>query len=147
MIDRIGKREPPRLYIREWMRKLDINAKKLAERMDRAEGTVSKLLGAADPPTPGVKRKTQKVTVEYLAEFAAALNIEVSQLFHDPDRPTRDELLKGYSVEELTTAVQLIDHSRASAAQTRPGVLPTTDGTENKSVPGARLPRRAGLGK
>lgn len=147
MIDRIGKREPPRLFIREWMRKLDINAKKLAERMDRAEGTVSKLLGAADPPHPGKKRKTTKVTIEYLAEFAAALNVEVSQLFHDPERPTRDELLKGYSVEELTTAVQLIDHSRASAAQTRQRVLENTDSTGAKRQPGGRLPRRAGTGE
>lgn len=147
MIDRIGKREPPRLFIREWMKRLDINAKKLAERMDRAEGTVSKLLGAADPPQPGKKRKTTKVTIEYLAEFAAALNVEVSQLFHDPERPTRDELLKGYSVEELTTAVQLIDHSRASAAKSPRSVLANTDSADDKRATGVKRPRRAGMGE
>ncbi len=147
MIDRIGKREPPRLFIREWMAKLDINNKKLAERMERSEGTVSKLLGAADPPQVGKKRTTIKVTVEYLAEFADALNLEVSQLFHDPERPTRDELLRGYSVEELTTAVQLIDHSRASAAKSPQSVLGNTDTADDKHAPEGRRQRRVGLGK
>jgi transcriptional regulator with XRE-family HTH domain len=126
VIDGIGKRSAPRLYIREWMDELGVNNKKLAERMERAESTISKLLAAADqkPHT----RSRQKVTVEYLAEFAFALNLEVPQLFRDPKAPTRDELLRGYSNEQLTSAIQLIEHTRAIAstalseiAHTQPG--------------------------
>ena len=113
VMSRIGGARPPRLYIREWMADLGVNNKKLAERMDRAESTVSKLLAAADP-NPG-KRTSQKITIQYLAEFAAALNIEVAQLFRDPSAPTRDELLRGYSNEQLTTAIQLIEQSRKIA--------------------------------
>lgn len=110
VISQIGGKRPPRLYIREWMEELGVNNKKLAERMGRAESTVSKLLTAADPH-PRAKTQ-QKVTVAYLAEFAEALNLEVPQLFRDPKAPTRDELLKGYTNEQLTSAIQLIEHSR-----------------------------------
>lgn len=135
MIDRIGNRQPPRLFIREWMEHLGFSNRKLAERMDRAEGTVSKLLGAADPVNSRGKRTTQKITVEYLAEFADAMNLEVPQLFRDPHTPTRDELLKGYSDEELTSAVQLIDHTRAISLQKRAGAVETTeDATKKRAV-------------
>jgi transcriptional regulator with XRE-family HTH domain len=130
VIDRIGNRHPPRLFIREWMTELGFTNRKLAERMERSEGTVSKLLAAADPVNSRGKRTTQKITIEYLAEFADALNIEVPQLFRDPKAPTRDELLKGYSDEELTSAIQLIDHTRAISLQ-KPS-KPLQDGTEAK---------------
>lgn len=126
MIDRIGNRRPTRLFIREWMRKLDINNKKLAERMDRAEGTLSKLLSAADYDPH--KRSKQKVTIGYLEEIAHALDIEVEQLFRDPDMPTRDELLRGYTNEELTSALQLIEHTRRVAGERNQRPEPSQSG-------------------
>lgn len=126
MIDRIGQRRPPRIYLREWMDKLEVNNKKLAERMDRAESTVSKLLAAADPDARE-RRIKQKVTVEYLAEFAAALDVTVEQLFRHPNTPSRDELLRGYSDAELTSALQLIQHSRANASRSTSDMLASAD--------------------
>lgn len=137
MIERIGKARPPRLYIREWMRDKGLDNKRLAERMGRAEGTVSKLLSAADQNPE--KRTTQKITVEYLAEFADALNVQVAQLFHDPARPTRDELLRGYTNEQLTTAIQLIEHSRSMASPTAVDVVASSEAPKPK-----RANKRAG---
>jgi len=142
VIDQIGNRRPPRLFIREWMEHLGFTNRRLAERMDRAEGTVSKLLAAADPVNSRGKRTTQKITVEYLAEFAEALNVDVPQLFRDPKAPTRDELLKGYSDEELTSAIQLIDHTRAIGLQKRPGPLVNTEDAAGNTV-STRNTRRA----
>jgi len=145
VIDRIGNRRTARLYIREWMEAKHLNNKKLAERMERSEGTISKLLAAADPPKPGEKKRaTTKVTVEYLAEFANALDVDVAQLFHDPARPTRDELLKGYSTEELTIAVQLIDQTRASTARQSETVVDRTDTTAGERKSESKPTRRAG---
>lgn len=121
---------------------LGLTNRKMAERMERAEGTVSKLLSAADPVNSRGKRTTQKITVEYLAEFADAMNLEVPQLFRDPKAPTRDELLKGYSDEELTSAIQLIDHTRAISLQSsnkRAQNAPEAE-TERKTL---RTPRRS----
>ena len=120
---------------------LGLTNRKMAERMERAEGTVSKLLSAADPVNSRGKRTTQKITVEYLAEFADAMNLEVPQLFRDPKTPTRDELLKGYSDEELTSAVQLIDHTRAISLQKRPIPVENTD--EATTLPLGEVRRRS----
>ena len=86
---------------------------------------------------------TQSVAiVEYLAEFAEAMGIEVPQLFRDPNAPTRDELLKGYSDEELTSAIQLIDHTRAISLQSPNKSVQSSSGTdvERKTL---RAPRRS----
>ena len=124
------------------MEHLGFTNRKLAERMDRAEGTVSKLLAAADPVNSRGKRTTQKITVEYLAEFADALNVEVPQLFRDPKAPTRDELLKGYSDEELTSAIQLIDHTRAISLQKPNRPVQSAREATNNIANGDAAPRR-----
>jgi transcriptional regulator with XRE-family HTH domain len=138
MIERIGRAHPPRLYIREWMSDKGLDNKRLAERMGRAEGTVSKLLSAADQNPE--KRSRQKITIEYLAEFADALNIEVAMLFRDPASPTRDELLRGYSNEQLTTALQLIEHSRAIGSPKASGVV----SSDSDAPKPRRVQKRAG---
>jgi len=123
VIDRIGKRRPARLYVREWMEAKDINNKTLAGRIGRAESTVSKLLAYADPSAKA-RGASQKITVEYLAEFADALGLEnPADLFRDPAQPSRDELLKGYSNEELVVALQLIDRARSRVLPAAGGAL------------------------
>lgn len=123
MIDRIGSRRAAQLFIQQWMEAKHLDNKRLAERMERSEATVSKLLSGK-----------MKMTLEYLAEFAHALDVEVNQLFHDPARPTRDELLRGYSSEEITSAIQLIEHTRRLAS---PG---------NSGQSDAREPSERGIG-
>lgn len=98
MIDRIGPKNPSRVFIREWMEKKDIDGERLAERMDISPGTMSKLLNGR-----------MKMTLEYLDGFADALGLdETALIFRHPDMPTRDELLAQASPEELRAAIHLI---------------------------------------
>lgn len=130
MVARIGRKHPTRLYIREWMARENptLTQKRLAERMDCEPGTVSKLLNGQ-----------MEMTTSWLANFADALDKSVPDLFRDPSRPTRDELLAGYTNEELTTALQLIDHTRTLASQRREAVLLSEPGS-----PAPRTSKRAG---
>lgn len=135
-MDSIGQnRKPPRHFIAEWIEHKHLNSRQVAERMERSEATVSKLLAGQ-----------MKLTVEYLAEFAFALGLladdgepEIAKLFRDPAQPTRDELLRGYTNEELTAAIQLVQHSRNQASQASSEDV----GSPDSKSPG-RAARRAG---
>lgn len=131
MVDRIGSKKPSRLFLREWMEDRHLDNKRVAERMDRAEATVSKLLSGK-----------MRMTLEYLYEFAEALNVEPEQLFRDPARPTRDELLRGYSNEELTSAIQLIEHTRSLAARGQSDIVSDDDLTRNAAKAATARTRR-----
>lgn len=87
--------DPPpiaQVYIREWMERRHIeNQKALAGRMKVGEGTVSKKF-----------KEPEKIDVEWLSKFAAALNVKVPHLFFHPDsipsadvehRPRLDDLM------------------------------------------------------
>jgi transcriptional regulator with XRE-family HTH domain len=129
VVQRIGKSKPVRHFIREWMETKGVDNRRLADRMDVGEGTISKLLNGH-----------MKMTLEYLAEIAGCLDIEVDQLFRDPKAPTRDELLRGYSNEELTSALQLIEHSRSRAT----GRATSASGKED-DLGGRKEPRKRGV--
>lgn len=96
-MDRIGSKHPSHLYLREWMKHKGLNNSRIAERMDASEGTISKLLNGK-----------MEMTTSWLANFADALDISVPDLFLDPKRPTRDELLASATPEELRQALQLV---------------------------------------
>lgn len=117
-IERIGQKHPAKLFIREWMARETptLTQKRLAERMECEPGTVSKLLNGQ-----------MEMTTGWLANFADALDLSVPDLFRNPDAPTRDELLRGYSNEELTAALQLVQHSRNQASQGSKGELSSPD--------------------
>lgn len=117
-MDRIGSKHPVRLYIREWMlsETPTLTQKRLAERMDTEPGTVSKLLNGH-----------MEMTTNWLAHFADALDLSVPDLFRDPKAPTRDELLRGYSNEELTSALQLIETTRRAISPQRADMLDTAE--------------------
>jgi len=122
-IDHIGKKHPSRLYIREWIARETptLTQERLAERMECGPGTVSKLLNGQ-----------MEMTTGWLANFADALDVSVPDLFRNPDAPTRDELLRGYSNEELTTALQLVQHSRNRASQPPEGAVTSSDNEERR---------------
>lgn len=84
MVDRIHSGKVPKLYIREWMQHRGYDQKRLAQIMEVGEGTVSKKLA-----------KPERIDAEWLARFADALNVEVTELFRDPAAPTARELLSG----------------------------------------------------
>lgn len=124
MVARIGPRNPNkmRVFLKEWRDHLNLTQETVAERIGITKGTVSRMESNVREPNLG-----------YLAAFAEAIDREVSDLFRLPGAPTRDELLRGYSNEELTAAIQLIEHSRSRALQPRTDGLSSSDGDRGES--------------
>lgn len=97
-MNRIGPSKPFVHYIREWMEAKDINQERLAGRLEVESSTVSKLLTGR-----------MRLSDRWLSAIAWALDVEVPQLFVDPNRPTRDELLEGLNDDQKATVINLID--------------------------------------
>lgn len=97
MPTRIGRRRPYKLFIREWMEDRGLDNRRIAERMDCAEGTVSKLLNGE-----------MKMTTDWLARFAYALDREVIDLYRDPRMPTQADLLRDVPENELPTVMRIL---------------------------------------
>lgn len=102
MITKIGPKKPYRHYLREWMRNRDLTQAAIADRLDVGKGTVNKLINGKMP-----------LSERWLVGFSEALNIEVSDIFRDPARPTREELLADLSNEDQDTVIQLINVLRS----------------------------------
>jgi len=98
-MDRIGSKKPQRLFIREWIEHLGLDQKRVAERMDVTEPTVSRLLSGK-----------RKMTLNYLFAFADALNVPVSNLYRDPETPSREELLSKLSDHEFSEVLDFADY-------------------------------------
>jgi transcriptional regulator with XRE-family HTH domain len=98
MTERIGPLKPFRHYIREWMEKREINQERMAGRLEIESGTVSKLLSGR-----------MRLSDKWLSAFAAALDVEVADLFVDPNRPTQADLLAGLSDDQRATVISLIE--------------------------------------
>jgi transcriptional regulator with XRE-family HTH domain len=105
-----------RVFLREWREYLGLTQEQIAERIGITKGTVSRM-----------ETKDREPNLGYLAAFAEAIDREVGELFRSPDVPTRDELLRGYSNEELTAALQLVEHSRARALRASDDLLGLPD--------------------
>lgn len=103
-IARIGTRHPSRLFLKEWISYRDLEQRHVAERMDIEPGTVSKLVNGK-----------MRLTIEYLAGFADALDCSVSDLFRHPETPTRDELLAMGTPDELRAAMQLVKVAKSAS--------------------------------
>lgn len=86
MVTRIGPKKPPRNFVKKWMEKRELNQTDVANRLEVGSGTISKVLA-----------KPEAMNAKWLAAFADVLEIEVPDLFRDPDRPTQEDLLKGLS--------------------------------------------------
>lgn len=103
MIERIGKKHPTRLFIREWIDTIHpgLDGKRLAARMGISPSTFSKLL-----------KGEMKMTTEYLAGFADLLDKSVPELFLDPKTPTQEELQSAGTPEELRAAIRLVQMAK-----------------------------------
>lgn len=99
MVTRIGGRRPYRIYLAEWIESKGLTQDQMAARMDCSPGTVSKLVGNKMARTP-----------EWLARFAYALgpDVEVHDLFRDPDRPSPGDLLRGMPDDEQDKIIRAI---------------------------------------
>lgn len=98
MVTRIGPKAPSKLYLAEWREaKGSLTQQQLADRIGTTKGTISRWEnGERDPP------------LSALYALAEALSIHTGDLFHHPDRPTADELLRNASPDELRQALTVV---------------------------------------
>jgi transcriptional regulator with XRE-family HTH domain len=107
MVARIGpkNRSRMRVFLKEWREHLDLTQEQVADRIGTTKGTVSRMEVNSREPNLG-----------YLAAFAEAIDRETGDLFRDPKRPTRDELLRdvppGATPELLRQAFELIKNAQ-----------------------------------
>ena len=97
MIVRIGPIKPPHVFIREWIDHSGLDQQIIADRMGCAPGTLSKLINGG-----------MKLTNEWIARIANALDVSFLDLFHHPDRPTSEDLLRDVPDEKREEIVGVI---------------------------------------
>lgn len=83
------------------MEKRGLNQAQIAGRMDTEQAAISKLL-----------RSKQQLTDTWMLGFAEALDIEVADIFRDPNAPTQNEILEGLTYDQKETVTQLISVMR-----------------------------------
>lgn len=83
MVEKIGGKRAPKVFIREWLVFREMTQDRLAERMDVSKGTISKLINGH-----------MAWDTEYLAGAAEAFSIEIEDMFRDPRAPTQKDLLR-----------------------------------------------------
>lgn len=75
-----------------------MNQVDIANRLEqKSSGTISKKLVAPE-----------KMSVEWLAKFAWALDIEVEDLYRHPDRPSQEDLLRDLEEPKRLMVIEMI---------------------------------------
>lgn len=90
MVTRIGPTKPLRHFLKEWRIKKGLTQQQLADRLP---------VGDDGKPTgkdqiSRWERSQRGMTMDVQAALAEALDIEPGSLFHDPERPSIDDLLR-----------------------------------------------------
>jgi transcriptional regulator with XRE-family HTH domain len=104
MPPRIYASRPPRIFLREWRKKIGISQERLGLRIgtDGVSGvTVGRWENWEEP-------EGREPDLNTLAAIAEALGIEIADLFRHPDQPSADELLRGQPQEVIEQAMKLI---------------------------------------
>ena len=140
----MAEKEPtalPPIYIREWIEHLGLDQKDLAEPMGTSDSQISRLLTGR-----------RKLSLEWMAIFASALNIQVSDLFKPPSAATaqarRDDeirdLLKsidGLEDKDVMMLLSIIKNAvRANSVEREHSQL--RDQSESATLPRAMKPSR-----
>jgi transcriptional regulator with XRE-family HTH domain len=97
MAARIYPKRPPKVFVAEWRENKGLTQEQLGARLGVTGVTVSRW--ETDARTPDLN---------VLAAICEALGIEISQIYHHPDRPSADDLLRGQPEEVKEQALKLI---------------------------------------
>ena len=84
-----------------------LTLEQVAERIEGAKGTLSRY-----------ENYERDIPLNALAAIAFALNLEIADLFLDPNRPTIDQLLRGKSVRFIERGIQLAEKEEAKKSGT-----------------------------
>lgn len=106
---RIGPKQPPRHFLREWRNHYDLTQEQLADRLDTSKGQISLY-----------EHNKRKMTLEMAAAFAYALDSDLDGLaiFRHPEEPSADEKLRDATPEQRRAALTVIDTIMNSGTST-----------------------------
>lgn len=102
---RIGPRRPRRLYVREWRESRGLTQEVLAKRLETTGTTVHRW-----------ETGQSALNTTVMAALADALSIEPEDLYHHPDKPTPNALLRGEPADIQSQAITIIEALRKSRA-------------------------------
>lgn len=97
MVTRIGPKTPRRNFLAKWRAKKELTQEQLAERIGTYKGQISNW-----------ESNRRAMGADVLVALAEALDIEPSDLFRDPERPSADELLRGADPKVVLEAIEII---------------------------------------
>lgn len=98
-IHHTSNRRPARVYLREWLDKRGLTAEQLAGRLDTSKSVVSKLINGK-----------QRYNHDWLERIAYALDCDVPDLYRDPLRPSREDLLRQASPEQMDQIISFAEY-------------------------------------
>lgn len=97
MPPRIGPRKPIKVYLAEWRESRGLTQEQLAGRLGTTDVTVSRW-----------ETGRSLLNTAVMAAVSEALNIEPEDLYHHPDKPTPNALLRDQAPEVVDQAIKLI---------------------------------------
>ncbi|HMT13112.1 MAG TPA: helix-turn-helix transcriptional regulator [Aestuariivirga sp.] len=97
MITRIGPKKPLRFYLAEWRIKRHLTQEQLAERVETTKATISRW-----------ENQERDAGGKALAALADALNLEVPDLYRNPEMPSADALMRDARPEDQVKALRLV---------------------------------------
>jgi transcriptional regulator with XRE-family HTH domain len=98
---RIGSRKPRKVYLKEWRLKRHLTQEQLAQRLETNSENITRW-----------ETGSRNMNSAVLADLAYALDIEVPDLFRDPERPTADDLLRELPPGLADNVLAIIDRMR-----------------------------------
>jgi transcriptional regulator with XRE-family HTH domain len=96
---KIGPRKPRKIYLAEYREQRGLTQEQLAARLETTAMTVSRW-----------ERRATAVSTDTLEAIAEALggNLEAEDLYHHPDQPSPNQLLRGQPPEVIESAMRMI---------------------------------------
>lgn len=96
---KIGPRVPRKIYLAEYREKRGLTQEQLAARLETTAMTVSRW-----------ERRATAVSTDTLEAIAEALgsNLQAEDLYHHPDEPSPNQLLRGQPPEVIESAMRMI---------------------------------------
>lgn len=90
-------RYPSKLYLHEWLRKKELTAEALAEKLNTSKSVISKLANGR-----------QQYTQEWLERMAFVFNCQPTALLRNPEIESADEIIEKLSPEAQTRALKVL---------------------------------------
>lgn len=92
-----SSRRPSKLYLQAWLKKKDITAENLAERLNTSKSVISKLATGR-----------QQYTQEWLERIAFAFDCEPVALLRDPENESAVEILEQLPPATIERAIKIL---------------------------------------